>query len=89
MRTPSAAVMVVDMAATRVCLIIELEPGEPICGSGEIDGEAPVAFEGMLGLLSLLERVRERAPSVQESLTDGGGGPGSSRSADAAARTRT
>jgi hypothetical protein len=41
-----------------VRLVIELEPGEPVCGSLGREGETPTRFEGMLGFLSLFERLR-------------------------------
>jgi hypothetical protein len=42
-------------------LVVELEPGEPVCGSAGIEGETPVRFEGMLEFLALVERLRARA----------------------------
>lgn len=42
----------------RVRVIVEIEPGEPICGSAARVGEAQIPFEGMLGFLSLFDRLR-------------------------------
>jgi hypothetical protein len=38
--------------------VVEIEPGEPVCGSAAREGEPPVRFEGMLGFLSLFDRLR-------------------------------
>jgi hypothetical protein len=35
-----------------------LEPGERVVGHAALEGEVPVAFDGMLGFLSLFERLR-------------------------------
>jgi hypothetical protein len=39
-------------------LVIELEPGDPVCGWLGREGGTPTHFEGMLGFLSLFERLR-------------------------------
>lgn len=39
-------------------IIVELEPGEPICGSLAREGEQRIPFEGMLGFLSAFDRLR-------------------------------
>ncbi len=39
-------------------LVVEIEPGEPVCGSAGREGEPQIPFEGMLGFLSLFDRLR-------------------------------
>lgn len=39
-------------------LVVELEPGEPVCGWVAREGGPRTRFEGMLGLLSLFEHLR-------------------------------
>jgi hypothetical protein len=46
------------MDNARVRLVIELDPGDPVCGSAAREGEPQIPFEGMLGFLSLFERLR-------------------------------
>jgi hypothetical protein len=41
--------------------VVELEPGEPVCGAAGLEGEEPLPFEGMLGFLTLFDRLRSRA----------------------------
>jgi len=48
------------MDNARVRLVIELDPGDPVCGSAAREGEPQIPFEGMLGFLSLFERLFER-----------------------------
>jgi hypothetical protein len=55
--TPSRAI-VAAVQPERVRIIVELEPGEPVCGSAARDHEPQIPFEGMLGFLSLFERLR-------------------------------
>jgi hypothetical protein len=49
----------VDRRTVRV--VVELDPGEPVCGSAGLEGETQVPFEGMLGFLALFDRLRARA----------------------------
>jgi hypothetical protein len=49
------------MDSARVRLVIELEPGDPVCGSAAREGEPQIPFEGMLGFLSLFEQLRATA----------------------------
>jgi hypothetical protein len=42
----------------RVRMVIEVEPGEPLTGRVGREGERQFPFEGMLGFLSLFERLR-------------------------------
>jgi hypothetical protein len=53
--------------SARVRVVVEIEPGEPVCGSAGREGEPQIPFEGMLGFLSLFERLRPRdeAPGEQ------------------------
>jgi hypothetical protein len=45
-------------------LVIELEPGDPVCGSAGVEGETATRFEGMLGFLALLDRLRAGEPTA-------------------------
>jgi hypothetical protein len=42
-----------------VRIVVNIEPGEPVCGTAGRDGGPQLPFEGMLAFLSLLERLRE------------------------------
>jgi hypothetical protein len=56
----------VENRTVRVVVELELEPGEPVCGSAALEGELPVPFEGMLAFLSVFEQLQMRArPSDQ------------------------
>jgi hypothetical protein len=45
------------MESSRVRLVVEVEPGKPVCGSVAREGKAKIRFEGMLGFLSVFERL--------------------------------
>jgi hypothetical protein len=47
-------------------LVVDLEPGDPVCGSAGIEGETAVRFEGMLGFLALVERLRARVEAAAD-----------------------
>ncbi|HUY59295.1 MAG TPA: hypothetical protein VMV16_06260 [Solirubrobacteraceae bacterium] len=55
-------------------IIVELEPGEPICGSLAREGEPQVSFEGMLGFLLAFDRVRVRDEQAEPEVSAGDGG---------------
>jgi hypothetical protein len=61
MRTALAAVIIWPVERQRVRVVVEIEPGEPVCGSAAREGEAQIPFEGMLGFLSLFDRLRAGA----------------------------
>ncbi len=58
MRTAAEVGIVATMQSASMRIIVELKPGEPVCGSAGRDGEPPIPFEGMLGFLSLFEHLR-------------------------------
>ena len=49
------------MERQTVRLVVELEPGEPVCGKAGVEGESLIGFEGMLGFLALFDQLRIRA----------------------------
>jgi hypothetical protein len=49
------------MTEDRTRIVVDLDPagpGEPVSGSAAREGEPHARFEGMLGFLSLFERLR-------------------------------
>lgn len=38
--------------------LMDAKRGEPVCGSAAREGEAQIPFEGMLGFLTLFDRLR-------------------------------
>ena len=60
MRTERVRAMVASVENSRVRLVVEVETGEPVCGTAGREGEPQVPFEGMLGFLSLFDRLRQR-----------------------------
>jgi hypothetical protein len=59
------------MERQNVRIIVELEPGEPICGSLAREGEQQVPFEGMLGFLSAFDHVRAPSGPTEPEAGDG------------------
>jgi hypothetical protein len=49
-------------------IVVNIEPGEPVCGTAGRDGEPQVPFEGMLGFLSLFERLRSDVHGSEQAL---------------------
>jgi hypothetical protein len=58
MRTALAAALICHVERHRVRVVVEIESGEPVCGSAAREGEAQIPFEGMLGFLTLFDRLR-------------------------------
>jgi hypothetical protein len=58
MRSAPDRRIVRSVESRRVRVVVEIEPGEPICGSAAREGEQQVPFEGMLGFLTLFDRLR-------------------------------
>jgi hypothetical protein len=50
--------------SARVRLVVEIEPGDPVCGSAGREDGPQIPFEGMLGFLSLFDRLRTRDESL-------------------------
>jgi hypothetical protein len=50
--------MICHVERHRVRVVVEIESGEPVCGSAAREGEVQIPFEGMLGFLTLLDRLR-------------------------------
>jgi hypothetical protein len=61
MRTAPEPEMVHAVEQPRLRLVIDLDPGDPVCGSAGVEGESLHPFEGMLGFLSLFDRLRMQA----------------------------
>jgi hypothetical protein len=66
MRTLAHPASVRRVESSRVRVVVEIEPGEPVCGSVARDGEPQIPFEGMLAFVSLFERLRTRDPEPAE-----------------------
>jgi hypothetical protein len=60
MRSTADRGIVGSVQSARIRVVVEIEPGEPVCGSAGREGEPQIPFEGMLGFLSLFERLRPR-----------------------------
>jgi hypothetical protein len=71
MRTAANHVIVRLVDNRRLRLVVEIEPGEPVCGSAGIEGERQIPFEGLLGFLSLFDRLR----GERQAEPDTAGGP--------------
>ena len=52
-------------------LVVELDPGEPVCGSAGLEGEPPTRFEGLLGFLALFEALRQGSRRAWQNLRTG------------------
>jgi hypothetical protein len=63
MRSATNSGIFADVECTRIRVVVEIEPGEPVCGSAGREGEPQIPFEGMLGFLSLFDRLRSREPA--------------------------
>jgi hypothetical protein len=58
-RAPNRAIFA-PVESVRVRLVVEIEPGDPVCGSAGREDGPQIPFEGMLGFLSLFDRLRAR-----------------------------
>lgn len=59
------------VAGQPIRVLIELEPGERVTGRAAIEGHEPVSFDGMLGFLTVFDRLRA-AESTGEPVADSG-----------------
>jgi hypothetical protein len=72
MRTEPGRGIFRAMESKRVRVVVEIEPGEPVSGSAAREGQPQIPFEGMLGFLSLFDRLRTGADSSVNEPEDSG-----------------